>query len=384
MTYMASLDMNTLLSYSALVGLATLSVYAGSVGSYSAPAEPECLPTTSDGSPIPGLTPLRNAVSLQARHALVGVAVVVLSVPLCLLVGSDPMTKFIQFMYCIVSITSLCMAAASLTRFLLGIERYRRIPRIRLVLDETRLFFDLEYSPTRSDPPTMSTLQGIRLTTVVYSFISLAASISYMFGESKSIYMSNVVMLSLAHVDMSLVKPNRFRTVCIFLALTPIMFGWLAISLGYGTLAVSDTPNLNYPSRLLVPTIISSPVTLPTPVIVLSALDIIFPGKLVAFAYRLDIHLRREGKRGPTTYFGATLVAYATALTIAVGAMHTFGVAQLASFYISPICFLAFVGTAFLRGESRYVWEWKEGVQVDASREEVEKGDGEDKRLRRG
>ncbi|CAE6489312.1 unnamed protein product [Rhizoctonia solani] len=386
MTYMTSLDMNTLLSYSALVGLATLSVYAGSIGSYSAPTEPECLPTTTtnDESPIPGPTPLRNGVSLSARHALVGVAVVVLSVPICLFVGRDPMTKFIQFMYCIVSITSLCMASASLTRYLLGIERYRRIPRIRLVLNETRLFFDFEYSSTRSDPPTMSTLQGIRLTTIVYSFVSLAASISYMFGgDSKSIYMSNIVMLSLAHVDMSLVKPSRFRTVCIFLALTPIMFGWPAVVLGYGTLAVSETPNVNYPSRLLVPTVIGSPVTQTTPVIVLSALDIIFPGKLVAFAYRLDTHLQHEGKRGLVTYFGVTLVAYAVALSITVGAMHTFGVAQLASFYISPLCFLAFIGTAFFRGESRYVWGWKEGVQEDASREEVEKGTGDDKRLGR-
>ncbi|EUC54924.1 signal peptide peptidase [Rhizoctonia solani AG-3 Rhs1AP] len=369
---MTSLDMNTLLSSSALVGLATLSVYAGSVGSYSARVETKCLPTTT----IREATPLRNGVSLQTRHALVGVAVVMLSVPVYLFIGPDPMTKLIRFMYCIVSVNSLCWTSASLTRFLLGTERYQRIPRIRLVLDETRLFLDLEYHSTRSDPPTMSTLQGIRLTTVVYSLISLAASISHMFSDSKSIYMSNLLMLSLAHVDMSLVKPSRFRTVCIFLALTPMLFSWPALSLGYGTLAVSETPNLNNPSQLLIPTTLSRP----TPVMILSALDIIFPGKLVAFAYRLDAHLLDQGKRGPVTYFGTTLVAYAVALSIAIGTMYTFGIAQLASLYISPICFLAFVGAALLRSEWTYVWGWKEGVEEDVSGVEIGKG-GEDKRF---
>ncbi|KDN46429.1 hypothetical protein RSAG8_04373, partial [Rhizoctonia solani AG-8 WAC10335] len=45
-----------------------------------------------------------------------------------------------------------------------------------------------------------------------------------------------------------------------------------------------------------------------------------------------------------------------------------------------PICFLAFVGAAFLREEWRYVWGWKEGAREDASGKEVE-GAGEDKRF---
>ncbi|KAJ1305792.1 hypothetical protein OPQ81_010522 [Rhizoctonia solani] len=355
---MTSLDVNTILSSSGLVGIATLSVYAGSVGSYSAPTEIESLPTTThDECPIPEAAPLRNGVSLRARHALVGVALVVLSIPIYLFVGPDPMTKLIRFMYCIVSVYSLCWTSAT--------------------LEETRLFFDFEYTSTRLHPPTTSILQGIRLTTVIYLFISLMASISYMFGDSKSIYTSDILVLSLAHVDMSLVKPNRFRTVCIFLALTPIIFGWPAISLGYGTLAVSETPNLNNPSQLLIPTTIGSSSTQPIPILVLNALDIIFPGKLVAFAYRLDAHLRHEGKRGSISYFGTTLVAYASALFIAIRMVHGFGVAQLASLYISPICFSAFVGTAFLRGEWRYVWGWKEESQDDVASAEVEKDVGE-------
>jgi predicted anti-sigma-YlaC factor YlaD len=79
---------------------------------------------------------------------------------------------------------------------------------------------------------------------------------------------------------------------------------------------------------------LSSLSTQPTQTIVLSALDIILPGKLVAFAYRLDAHLRHESKRGSITYFGATLVGYATALLIALGVTHFLGVAQLASFYL--------------------------------------------------
>ncbi|KAG8763172.1 hypothetical protein FRC11_005710 [Ceratobasidium sp. 423] len=159
-----------------------------------------------------------------------------------------------------------------------------------------------------------------------------------------------------------------------------MMFGWPAISLGYGTLAISETPNLNNPSQLLVPTTLSSSAQ-PTPILVLSALDIIFPGKLVAFAYRLDAHLRHEGKRGPITYFAATLVAYAASLSIAIGAVHAFGIAQLASLYISPICFLAFVGAAFLRREWRYVWGWKEGKQEDVREVETEKGAREENKL---
>ncbi|CAE6474174.1 unnamed protein product [Rhizoctonia solani] len=374
---MTSLDMNTIISSSALVGLATLSVYAGSVGSYTPPAELECLPTSKDESSTPEQTPLRNGVSLRARHVLIGVAMVLLSFPIYLLVGPDPMGKFIQFMYCVISTNTLCWTLSNLTRSMFGTNRYRTIPRIRLVLNETRLFLDFEHSSTRSDSPAMNTLQAVRITTIFCLFVSLATSISYMFGNSKSIYIADILMLSLAHADMSLVKPSRLRTACLFLTLTPILFGWPASSLGYGTLAVTETPNLNSPSQLLVPVTLSLLPTQPNRTIVLSALDIILPGKLVAFAYRLDAHLRHESKRGPITYFGATLVGYALALSISLGVTHMLGVAQLASFYLSPICFLAFMGTAFLRGEWGYVWRWKEGALENSGRAEVEKN-GED------
>ncbi|KAF8745890.1 Presenilin, signal peptide peptidase, family, partial [Rhizoctonia solani] len=359
-TNMTSLDvdMNTIISSSALVGLATLSVYSGSVGSYNPPAELECLPTSVDENSIPEQTPLRNGVSLRARHVFVGVAIVALSFPIYLLVGPT---------------------LSNLTRSILGTDCYRRIPRIRLVLVESRIYLDFERRSTRPNPPAISTLQGVRLTTVFYLLASLATSISYMFGSSKSIYISDVLMFSLAHVDMSLVKPGRLRTACIFLVLVPMLFGCHfgisrpAFSLGYGTLAVSEIPNLNNPSQLLIPTTLNSLSTQPTRIIVLSALDIILPGKFVAFAYRLDAHLRHQGKQGPLTYFGATLVGYTLALSIALGVTHILGVAQLASLYINPMCFLSFVGTALLRGEWRYIWAWKEGPQEDLGEAEVEK-----------
>ncbi|QRW24175.1 signal peptide peptidase domain-containing protein [Rhizoctonia solani] len=366
-------DMNTIISSSALVGLATLSVYSGSVGSYNPPAELECLPTSIDENSIPGQTPLRNGVSLRARHVFVGVAIVALSFPIYLLVGPDPMAKIIRFMYCVISTNSLCWTLSNLTRSILGTDCYRRIPRIRLVLVESRIYLDFERRSTRPDPPAISTLQGVRLTTLFYLLASLATSISYMFGSSKSIYISDVLMFSLAHVDMSLVKPGRLRTACLFLVLVPMLFGWPAFSLGYGTLAVSEIPNLNNPSQLLIPTTLNSLSTQPTRIIVLSALDIILPGKFVAFAYRLDAHLRRQSKQGPLTYFGATLVGYTLALSIALGVTHILGVAQLASLYINPMCFLSFMGTALLRGEWRYVWAWKEGAQEDLGEAEAEK-----------
>ncbi|ELU45082.1 signal peptide peptidase domain-containing protein [Rhizoctonia solani AG-1 IA] len=221
---------------------------------------------------------------------------------------------------------------SNLTRSILGTDCYRRIPRIRLVLVESRIYLDFERRSTRPDPPAISTLQGVRLTTLFYLLASLATSISH-FGISRP-----------------------------------------AFSLGYGTLAVSEIPNLNNPSQLLIPTTLNSLSTQPTRIIVLSALDIILPGKFVAFAYRLDAHLRRQSKQGPLTYFGATLVGYTLALSIALGVTHILGVAQLASLYInSPMCFLSFMGTALLRGEWRYVWAWKEGAQEDLGEAEAEK-----------
>ena len=62
--------------------------------------------------------------------------------------------------------------------------------------------------------------------------------------------------------------------------------------------------------------------------------DVVIPGTLVALAYRLDMHQRKERKVGGASYFRATLVGYAVGLSMAFGAMHVFKAAQPALLYL--------------------------------------------------
>lgn len=62
--------------------------------------------------------------------------------------------------------------------------------------------------------------------------------------------------------------------------------------------------------------------------------DVVIPGTLVALAYRLDMHQRKENKVGGASYFRATLGGYAVGLSMAFAAMHVFGVAQPALLYL--------------------------------------------------
>lgn len=106
---------------------------------------------------------------------------------------------------------------------------------------------------------------------------------------------------------------------------------------------VKVATTLDVPIKLLWPRSILSFLSLippsqpgKSPNMLLGLGDVVIPGTLVALAYRLDMHQRKErkGKVGGASYFRATLVGYAVGLSMAFAAMHVFSAAQPALLYL--------------------------------------------------
>lgn len=156
------------------------------------------------------------------------------------------------------------------------------------------------------------------------------------------------------------------------------------------------------PSRLAAPL----PLTHPTK----CAGDIVIPGVFVASALRFDHYLallssppspssppkkRRKLDRYPRPYFSACLAAYVAGLATTILVMHCFQAAQPAllsvhSFllparfaltrtvrYLSPACTASVLGLAAVKGDWSRMWDWDDGDDPFAEREQERKDEPE-------
>eukprot|EP01133_Synstelium_polycarpum_P015759 gene15759-18729_t len=78
--------------------------------------------------------------------------------------------------------------------------------------------------------------------------------------------------------------------------------------------------------------------------------DIVLPGIFIALLLKFDRHIS-QGKNRSSTYFNATLIAYAMGLATTIIVMHTFQAAQPALLYLVPFCIGASLLTALAKGQ---------------------------------
>ncbi|KAJ8653126.1 hypothetical protein O0I10_011175 [Lichtheimia ornata] len=111
--------------------------------------------------------------------------------------------------------------------------------------------------------------------------------------------------------------------------------------------------------------------------------DIVIPGIFVALCLRFDRHM--SWNRNPTgefrslafpkPYFKSCLVAYVLGLATTMGVMHVFHAAQPALLYLSPACILSALITAAARGELKDLFAYtteEEEEEKDAKEKEKE------------
>ncbi|ELU45081.1 signal peptide peptidase domain-containing protein [Rhizoctonia solani AG-1 IA] len=219
-------------------------------------------------------------------------------------------------------------------------------------------------------------LLKFRLPSLVLIPISAIPSLSFFLSDPKSAIMTDILALSFSHTALGTMKIDSLQTGCILLSGLFLYDIWWV----FGTkVMVTVATSLTIPIKLLWPrSILTSLSILPPPekgssTMLLGLGDVAVPGLLVALAYRLDMHLRRKGMMKASdgeTYFRATMIGYMTGLSMAFAAMHVFKAAQPALLYLSPTCCLSFIFTALKRNEWKYVWAWEDGAEEEKERKE--------------
>ncbi|KAI9737934.1 MAG: hypothetical protein M1834_009304 [Cirrosporium novae-zelandiae] len=80
----------------------------------------------------------------------------------------------------------------------------------------------------------------------------------------------------------------------------------------------------------------------------------------------MPLNLRMRAIRFSKVYFYAALIGYIIGMTITVGVMHFARHAQPALLYLVPGVLISVWGTAYVRGDIKYMWEYTEGSDDEA------------------
>ncbi|CAE6480245.1 unnamed protein product [Rhizoctonia solani] len=355
---------DSVLTYGGLVGLASASVYAGSLGSYKAP-KPLKLKTQrqtdEDDSDDEEELSERLGSSEAILFPIIG-SVVLGGLYLAFKYwGEDWINKFLGYYFCVMGTGCVWSCLLSITKAILGSAKYKSTPQYRIRFSSNGKPF-LKF----------------RLPSLILLPISVIPSLSFFLSDPKSALMTDILALSFSHTALGTMKIDSLQTGCILLSGLFLYDIWWV----FGTqVMVTVATSLTIPIKLLWPrSILTYLSILPRPenwrsTMLLGLGDVVIPGLLVALAYRLDMHLRRKGMLKPSdgqTYFRATMIGYAVGLSMAFAAMHVFRAAQPALLYLSPTCCLSFIFTALKRGEWSYVWNWEDGAEEEKERKEWE------------
>ncbi|CAE6386659.1 unnamed protein product [Rhizoctonia solani] len=352
------------LTYGGLVGLASASVYAGSLGSYKAP-KPLRLKSQSqteeDDSDDEEELSERLGASEAVLFPIIGSGVLGGMYLAFKYWGVDWINKFLGYYFCVTGTGCVWSCLLSITKTVLGPRKYKSTPQYRIKF-------------TSDGKP----LLKFRLPAILLFPIAVIPSLSFFLSDPKSPLMTDILALSFSHTALGTMKIDSLQTGCILLSGLFLYDIWWV----FGTkVMVTVATSLTIPIKLLWPrSILTHLSVLPRPenwksTMLLGLGDVVIPGLLVALAHRLDMHLRRKGMLKPSdeqTYFRATMIGYAVGLSMAFAAMHVFRAAQPALLYLSPTCCLSFIFTALKRKEWSYVWNWEDGAEEEKERKEWE------------
>ena len=82
--------------------------------------------------------------------------------------------------------------------------------------------------------------------------------------------------------------------------------------------------------------------------------------------------LELEGGSFPKHYFHASLVGYIIGMLCTLGVMHVFKHGQPALLYLVPGVLISLWGTAWVRGETKMMWEYSENIEEEAKKKKVD------------
>ncbi|CEI94077.1 hypothetical protein RMCBS344292_08300 [Rhizopus microsporus] len=198
-----------------------------------------------------------------------------------------------------------------------------------------------------------------RFSFTVIHFIMLFFSIvlTVYYGLTKNWIASNIFGLSFSVNAIQLLSLDSFKTGMILLS---GLFFYDIFWVFYTPVMVSVAKNFDAPIKLLWPRhIIEYIYGKATSFAMLGLGDIVIPGIFVALTLRYDRHM--SWKRNPVgefrstdfpkPYFTACFIAYILGLVTTTAVMHIFNAAQPALLYLSPACILSVLITAAIRGE---------------------------------
>lgn len=205
-----------------------------------------------------------------------------------------------------------------------------------------------------------------RFSFTVIHFIMLFFSIvlTVYYGLTKNWIASNIFGLSFSVNAIQLLSLDSFKTGMILLS---GLFFYDIFWVFYTPVMVSVAKNFDAPIKLLWPRhIIEYIYGKATSFAMLGLGDIVIPGIFVALTLRYDRHM--SWKRNPVgefrstdfpkPYFTACFIAYILGLVTTTAVMHIFNAAQPALLYLSPACILSVLITAAIRGELKELFSY--------------------------
>ncbi|KAH9911597.1 signal peptide peptidase-domain-containing protein [Fomitopsis serialis] len=346
----AETDWDLISSYAGLLSLATLSIYAGSLGSVTLRKHPQEKGATAvdeeeDEEEIP------DRLTSQDAYLFPVIGSVVL---FCLYLvvkhfGKEWINWLLQWYFTFAGIGSVGKSLVSLARWTIGKGRWRKLERVQFLCLKGR-----------------RELVSFSLRTPSFILIPLGAlpSIVYNFGPGttrRSGLLTDILALSFAHNAISLMKIDSFQTGCVLLSGLFLYDIWWV----FGTdVMVAVATTLDVPIKILWPK--SLIFSTERGFTMLGLGDIVVPGMFIALALRYDYHRSDKAVQGSSfskPYFYAGLLAYVTGLMTTMGVMHFFGHAQPALLYLSPACMISFFVTAFAQGDFTHAWAWSDEAE---------------------
>jgi minor histocompatibility antigen H13 len=343
---MASTDWDLISSYAGLLCLASISIYAGAHGSLPTPKKQKSNETDKsvvqsdeddeDDEDVPDrlssgdawLFPIAGSVALFGMYAIIK------------FFGKEWINWLLAWYFSIAGVGSVWKSAASLMRFAVREERWKKFDRNRvLILKGPRELLSV----------------SLRTPTIALFPLALIPSVLFNTSETyrKSALITDILALSFSHNAICLLKIDSFKTGCILLSgLFFYDIYWV-----FGTdVMLTVATSLDVPIKLLWPKSLSFASERGYTLLGLG--DIVIPGTFVALALRYD-YARADGKGTfKKPYFYATLAAYFTGLVTTMAVMHVYGKAQPALLYLSPACILSLFVVGIVRGELGDAWKW--------------------------
>lgn len=346
---MDHVDWGVISSYGGLLSLASVCVFAGAFGSL--PSARKSTSKPRNGNVLEPDDGEEESISEQLSSAdawtfpIIGSVALFATYLLVQYFGKEWLNRLLGWYLSFVGAGCVWRCLVRLARLGAGKDCWQRF-------DQTRVF-------VLKGPLELFSI-SLRTPSLILLPVSLIPSALYVSSETnrKSIILTNILALALAHNALSILRLDSFQTGCVLLSgLFLYDVYWV-----FGTnVMVEVATSLDVPIKILWPKSLSF--TTEKGVTMLGLGDIVIPGMFVALALRYDYSRSKKTDSFSKPYFFVTLMSYILGLVTTMTVMHTLGRAQPALLYLSPTCIFAFLATAFFRGELRDAWVWSDNPE---------------------